>query len=148
MLKAVYNRWNSSLAAVSEIQGLSWSISLEPLPPAIYARSPDSNALGLSDTTGALVITLLAATWANEADDAFMEKTARDLFDGIEEDARRLGAYHPYKYMNYAAEWQDPIASYGEGSVEMLSRVSKHVDPKGVFREDVPGFKIPRSIRH
>ncbi|KAL4802130.1 putative oxidoreductase [Aspergillus unguis] len=144
MLKAVYNRWNASRSVVEGISGLSWSISLEPLPPAIYARNLHSNSLGLDDTSGALVITLLAATWSDAADDAKIEKAARDLFDGIEEDARRLKMYHPFKYMNYAAEYQDPIASYGKESVEFLKKVRREYDPHGVFHKDVPGgFKIP-----
>ncbi|KAL4965557.1 FAD-binding oxidoreductase [Aspergillus stella-maris] len=144
MLKAAYHRWNSSLAAVENVTGVSWSLSLEPLPPAIYARAPTKNAFGLADRKKALVVTLLSATWEDAKDDALIEKNARELFRGIEEDARRLGSFDPYIYPNYAAVWQDVIASFGEDSVEKLQRVSREVDPKEVFRVNVPGgFKIP-----
>ncbi|KAL4998711.1 hypothetical protein BDV10DRAFT_194239 [Aspergillus recurvatus] len=144
MLNATYLRWKSSLPAIEDVRGIVWSISLEPLPPAIYARAPAKNAFGLSDTTGPQVVTLLSVSWEDEADDERVQNTARALLEGIEEDARRLDSYVPFLYLNYAADWQDPIASYGKRSIEMLRRVSRDVDPKGVFRGGMPGgFKIP-----
>ncbi|RHZ72756.1 hypothetical protein CDV55_105257 [Aspergillus turcosus] len=144
MLNATYQRWSSSLAAIEDVPGIVWSISLEPLPPAIYARASTTNSMGLSEASGSLVVTLLSATWEDEADDARVEQAARALFTGIEDDARKLDAYEPYVYLNYAAEWQDPIATYGKESIENLQRVSQAVDPNGVFRNKMPGgFKIP-----
>ncbi|PKX99265.1 FAD-binding oxidoreductase [Aspergillus novofumigatus IBT 16806] len=119
MLNATYLRWSSSLAAIEDVPGIA---------------------------SGSLVITLLSATWEDEADDAKVEQAARALFAGIEDDARKLDGHEPYVYLNYAAEWQDPIASYGKASIEKLQQVSQAVDPKGVFRNKMPGgFKIPTS---
>ncbi|EAW14269.1 FAD-binding oxidoreductase [Aspergillus clavatus NRRL 1] len=143
-LNATYMRWNESLAPIRDVPGIVWSVSLEPLPPAIYARAASKNAMGLTGRTDALVVTLLSASWDNAADDARVEETARALFDGIEDDARRLGDYDPFLYLNYAAEWQDPIASYGKDSVHKLKRVRWEVDRRGVFQYNMPGgFKIP-----
>ncbi|CAK40795.1 uncharacterized protein An11g07510 [Aspergillus niger] len=147
MLNATYLRWNSNLEAVQDIPGIVWSISLEPLPPAIYARAPpDHNVMGLSSSERlerSLVVTLLSATWDDAADDARVEEAAKVLFSGIESDAHALDAYHPFVYLNYAAQWQDPIASYGPESIERLRRISREVDPTGVFQNMVPGgFKI------
>ncbi|GLA33505.1 hypothetical protein AnigIFM63309_000332 [Aspergillus niger] len=147
MLNATYLRWNSSLEAVRDIPGIVWSISLEPLPPAIYAGAPpDHNVMGLSSTehpVRSLVVTLLSATWDDAADDARVEEAAKVLFSGIESDAHALDAYHPFVYLNYAAQWQDPIASYGPESIERLRRIRREVDPTGVFQNMVPGgFKI------
>ncbi|KAI2782825.1 putative oxidoreductase [Daldinia loculata] len=144
MLKAVYLKWNKSIETIKGVRGIVWAISLEPLPPAIYARSATSNVFGLSDRSDALVITLLTVFWRNEADDLKVEMAARGLFKEIEDDAKRLGAYDPFIYPNYAAPWQDPIASYGDESLRKLQRVRMDVDPKGVFSRQVPGgFKIP-----
>ncbi|KAL4988714.1 hypothetical protein BDW68DRAFT_176682 [Aspergillus falconensis] len=144
MLNATYLRWKSSLPVIEDVRGIVWSISLEPLPPAIYARAPTKNAFGLLDTTGPQVVTLLSVSWEDEADDERVRNTARALFEGIEEDAHRLDSYEPFLYLNYAADWQDPISSYGKKSIEMLSKVRRDVDPNGVFREGMPGgFKIP-----
>ncbi|RAK99589.1 FAD-binding oxidoreductase [Aspergillus ibericus CBS 121593] len=146
MLNATYRHWNTSLAELHGVPGIIWSVSLEPVPPSIYARAARENSLGLSDASGTLMVALLSATWDDAADDAQVEKVARELFTAIESDAHRLDAYHPFVYLNYAAPWQDPIGSYGEASVDRLRRVARDVDPKGVFTADVPGgFKIPRS---
>jgi FAD/FMN-containing dehydrogenase len=163
MLRATYSHWTNSLPAIENVAGMIWSISLEPLPPAIYLRAARSappngewgkNCMGLDaennnnnnnnkTSSKALVITLLSATWADAADDEKVEKAAREMMDGIERDAKAQGAWHPFVYLNYAAPWQDPIASYGEDAVRRLQEVRKRVDPKGVFTKLAPGgFKI------
>ncbi|OOO09330.1 FAD linked oxidase domain-containing protein [Aspergillus oryzae] len=145
MLTAVYQHWDSSLESVEGIPGMVWAISLEPLPPAIYARNASRNTLGLADASGSLVVTLLSATWDDESDDEEVEKAARELFDNIDNDARKLGVYEPFVYLNYAAPWQDPISSYKSKNVQLLKRVSQDVDPKRVFQTNVPGgFKLPK----
>jgi hypothetical protein len=143
MLEAAYKQWNKSVARVEDIVDINWSLSLEPLPPAIYKRAKRPNSLGLSDRSKALVITLLSASWTDATDDAKVQKAAQDLFDGIEKDARALRAYDPFVYVNYAAPWQDPIASYGHDSVLKLREVQDKFDPNRVFTLMTPGgFKI------
>jgi FAD/FMN-containing dehydrogenase len=145
MLNATYSNWNASLASIEHIPGIVWSLSLEPLPPSIYARHANTNSMGLPDTPDgeSLVVSQLSVSWDNEEDDETVERVARALVEGIERDAKALDAYEPFLYLNYAAEWQDPIASYGGESVERLRSVSREVDPRGVFRDGVKGFKIP-----
>ncbi|RYP42552.1 hypothetical protein DL768_010324 [Monosporascus sp. mg162] len=144
MIRALYRIWNNSLDTVQGIEGLVWGVNLEPLPPAIYARAAETNALGLSDRKGTLIVVLLAVTWSNAADDEIVVEAARGLMAGIEKEARRLNAYDPFVYLNYAGQWQDPIASYGRDSLRRLQEASQEVDPQGVFMFNVPGgFKIP-----
>ena len=82
--------------------------------------------------------------WTDKADDGDVEATARTMFENIEADARKLGEYDPFVYLNYASAWQDPIASYGKESVEYMRKVKAKVDPHGLFTTKVPGgFKIP-----
>lgn len=62
----------------------------------------------------------------------------------IEAEAKRLGVYDPYIYLNYAAPWQNVIASYGADRVYRLKQLRARVDPHAVFTRMVPrGFKIP-----
>lgn len=144
MLNATYLAWNDSISTIQGIDGIGWSISLEPLPPAIYARAAaGSNAFGLSDRTESLVVTLLSVSWMDAKDDIAVEEAARALLERIETEARRLDAYDPFVYLNYAAPWQEPLLSYGKESVEKMERVRAQVDPKGVFTRYVPGgFKL------
>ncbi|KAL3451767.1 hypothetical protein BJX65DRAFT_266833 [Aspergillus insuetus] len=145
MLAATYNNWNASLASIETIPGIVWSMALDPLPPSFYARHADTNSMGLPNAPDGepLVIAQLTASWDNEGDDETVERAARALIEGIERDAKELNAFNPFLYLNYAADWQDPIASYGEESVERLKKLSGEVDPRGVFRDGVKGFKIP-----
>ena len=144
MLHSLYNLWNSSLVNVQRIEGIVWSINLEPLPSAIYARAAKTNSLGLSDRKGTLIVTLLSATWSRADDDLIVEDEARRLLEKTRNEARRLGAYDPFVYLNYAGHWQDPISSYGEESLQNIRRVRDTVDPEGLFTYREPGgFKIP-----
>ncbi|RAH69245.1 FAD-binding oxidoreductase [Aspergillus aculeatinus CBS 121060] len=149
MLNVTWQQWNSSLAdsGIEQVSGLVWSLSLQPLPPAIYARHNMANSLGLTadrtDTSASLMIALLSVTWENEEDDAVVSKVAHEMIAGIEQAAQQAGAYHPFKYLNYANADQDPIASYGPASVAQLRQVARRVDPRGVFQDRVPGgFKL------
>lgn len=144
VLRAVFNAFNSSVAGVQDINGITWTMSLEPLPPQIYQRDATENSMGLADRTGTLVVCLLSHGWTDEADNERVYTASADLLNTVEEAARSLGVYDPFVYLNYAAFWQDPIASYGNASVKQLQELRAKVDPKGVFTNLVPGgFKIP-----
>lgn len=147
MLEAVHDAWSTSVAAVTAVKGVTWSLSLEPLPPAIYERHANDNAMGLTGRGGkTLVVTLLTALWSDAADDATVEAAGEKLFEDIKGAAQKLGEYDPYLYLNYAntAGWQgSPITSYGWGSAARLRQTSAKVDPSGVFQKKVPGgFKL------
>ncbi|KAI1850162.1 hypothetical protein JX266_004541 [Neoarthrinium moseri] len=144
MLHAVFKAWNDSLEDVKNITGLTWSLSLEPLPPGIYKRDAEANAMGLGDRIGTRVVVLMTQRWSDEADDENVHTATRSVVSNIEEAARALDAYDPFLYLNYAASWQNPIASYGNASVQQLQSVRARVDPQGVFTHLAPGgFKIP-----
>lgn len=144
MLRAAFDAWNSSLSGVRDISGLTWTLSLEPLPPNIYQRGAAGNSMGLADRTGTRVVCLLSQAWSNQADNKRVYTASAALVAAIEEAAHTLDAYDPYIYLDYAAKWQDPIASYGKASVQQLRRVRDRVDPRGVFTHLVPGgFKLP-----
>lgn len=57
--------------------------------------------------------------------------------------AKKRGLYHPFKYMNYAAQDQPPFVGYGSDNVEFLNKVKKLYDAEGFFTTLVPGgFKL------
>ncbi|KAK8008214.1 oxidoreductase [Apiospora marii] len=143
ILNATYSLWQDSLADIKGIAGITWSLSLEPLPSAIYKKGAVNNALGLGDRTAPLVVVLLTASFKYATDKPAVEAASRKLMSAIEEEARRQGVFDPWVYLGYATPWQDPIASYGEESLKRLREVQRRVDPHGMFRRQVPGgFKI------
>ena len=143
MLNATFQNWNASIEGIKDIPGIIWTISLEPLPPAIYKKGASANSMGLGDRTESLVVTLLTVTHTEAADDERVEKAARALLDAIAADAQKLNGLDPFIYLNYAGGWQDPIAGYGQASIDRLKQASRDYDPRGIFRRHVPGgFKL------
>ncbi|KAK9420126.1 putative FAD-binding PCMH-type domain-containing protein [Seiridium unicorne] len=143
-IKAAFDRWNATVADVSQVSNIIWAFVLEPLPPAIYARAAEGNSLGLENRTEPLIVALLSATWTNATDDLVVTKAAKAFFDAVDADGRQSGTYDPYIYLDYADQDQQVIASYGSESVRRLRQVQRRVDPLGVFTVQVPGgYKIP-----
>ncbi|KAL8962112.1 MAG: hypothetical protein Q9193_001432, partial [Seirophora villosa] len=61
----------------------------------------------------------------------------------IEQQAKARGIYYPWLFLNDAGITQDPISTYGYGaSLPRLRAVSRKYDPKGIFQQNVPGFKL------
>ncbi|TVY39483.1 Bifunctional solanapyrone synthase [Lachnellula subtilissima] len=130
MILAAFDAYNNSVKSIQNLTGVSWSLIIEPVPPQTYLRGASKNALGLGDRTDTLAI----------------YTAARAVMEVIEAKAKALGAYDPYIYLNYAAPWQEVIASYGEASVSRLQRLRANVDPSEVFTRLVPGgFKVPST---
>lgn len=81
--------------------------------------------------------------WSSESDDPVVIAGIKAVLDQSVAAARDRGLYHPFKYMNYAAEDQGPLGSYGPENVEFMRRVRATYDPDGLFTTLVPGgFKI------
>jgi hypothetical protein len=69
-----------------------------------------------------------------------------DIMKAIKSDAVKLGVQNDWVYMNYAAMFQDVIASYGLASKSKLKTVAKRYDPTQVFQKLQPGyFKLDRA---
>jgi hypothetical protein len=147
MIKETYAAFNKSLPQIQNITGISWTLNLEPLPPQIYDAQGGSgaNALGLTGEGGrSLVVCLVSPSWSDAAQNQQVYDAARALMDDISARAKTLGVHDPYIYLNYAAPWQEVIASYGAESVSKLRLVRDKYDPKHIFTKYVRGgFKIP-----
>lgn len=71
------------------------------------------------------------------------EEALKDFVKLIEEVAKEEGVLHQYKYLNFAASFQDPFASYGQTKAQALREAAKKYDPRGVFQTQAPGgFKV------
>ena len=118
------------------IQSFPWSGS-----------DPSANSLGLGrgSTQGPPVVFLLSHSWAKKSDDEAVAKTAKRLLGEIDSFAKASGIGCKFRYLNYAASWQDPVASYGVENVKFLRDVSGKYGPEGVFWKLCSGgFKVPR----
>jgi hypothetical protein len=144
-MAAIYHISNDTVQPITDVDGLKWSISFQPLPPIITSKAATNggNSLGLSAADGPIFNVLLTATWNDAADDARVNAQAKSLFAQADASAAALDVSNPYLYLNYAAPWQDPIDGYGADNKATLQKTSKKYDPSGVFQKQVPGgFKL------
>ncbi|KAL9026930.1 MAG: hypothetical protein Q9196_004482 [Gyalolechia fulgens] len=136
---------NTTLQSFAHTPNLTYAVTYQPLPPAITSRSANSggNPLGLDPASGPQVLVLQSIEWSNAADDNLINTAARELWQQADELALKMGLKRDWIYLNYAAEDQDPIGSYGEENVRRLREASRKFDPTGLFQTSVPGgFKL------
>lgn len=125
--------------------GLVWTTLSQHLLPIVIEKTAGlgGNSLGLDAADGPRIITLVAATWDNAADDEAVTAAAKSVIKQIEHAAKSRGVYDPFKYLNYAYAGQAVFEGYGRKSKWYLQAISKKYDPQGVFQKQVPGgFKL------
>ncbi|KAI0404298.1 hypothetical protein F4802DRAFT_607546 [Xylaria palmicola] len=85
------------------------------------------NATGLSPDDGPLISVDVVL------------RALHSYIDVIERVAMLNSQFVRYQDMHRAAEFQDPIHSYGSENRQFLQRVSQRYDPEGLFQQGVPG---------
>ncbi|KAK8043809.1 oxidoreductase [Apiospora phragmitis] len=145
VLKDVYNIFNATIASVSNIDGVSFSLSLEPLPQAFAAASAakGGNMMGLDIPPEGVVVTLLSLTFSNAADYPAMDKLSENLLAQIDAAAAKRGASFGFIEMNHAKSSQKVLQSYGSRNLDFLRATAKNYDSTSVFQNLMPGgFKL------
>lgn len=104
-----------------------------------HSLARGGNALGLDPNDGNIVLIVLSISWNDSADDIAMDSCASSFVEQVERLAGSRGMLHRWKYLNYAAQWQDPIAGYGHANKEKLRAASRKYDPDQIFQKQVPG---------
>ncbi|KAK6851878.1 hypothetical protein PG995_012003 [Apiospora arundinis] len=106
------------------------------------ARSrPGGDVLGLSPHDGPLVSILLLLYWNKTEDDEPVLGTAKEILEAIDTDAAARGMSVPFKYLDYAFSFQDPIDKYGLENQTKLQEASRRYH--GMLQNGVPGgFKL------
>lgn len=140
---------NATVQSIQNVQTLTFSLSFQPEPEPVLvplSNAQGGNSLGLTASDGDLVNVLLTIQWSQPSDDAAIKAAAQSLFSQAETFSKANGFYNPYLYLNYAAEWQDPLAGYGQDSLNFLKQVSRRYDPRQLFQKQVPGgFKLDNA---
>lgn len=120
-------------------------ITFQALPaPPRNGTSPNSLGFSPNDTPekDLLFLQIIFTFESAAAFDGF-EEGLKDLLKMVEDLTKKEGVYHPWKYLNFAASFQDPLGSYGKKELKQLKKVARKYDPSGVFQTLVPGgFKL------
>ena len=145
-LYALYNAFHSSIASIAQVPGISWSVTLEPIPKAFLqaSASQGGNMLGLptSPRGNALILCESSFTWSHD-NDTTVRSAGLKLLDDIISSAKELGTYNQWIDVNHADVSQNPISSFGSANQAFLRAVSRKYDPTQVFQKAVPGgFKV------
>jgi hypothetical protein len=138
---AAYGIYVNALAPLKTIKGLTTSFTLQAYPKSLIDKtaSVGGNSLGIDSLDGPLMSILILTFWQNEEDDDMIHLTFKGVVEAVDQDAVTRGTAVPFKYMNYAAPFQDPIGSYGKKNKIKLQEASKKYDPDGLFQKRVSG---------
>jgi hypothetical protein len=133
--------WKAALKPIQNCEGLVCAYTLQP-----YARSQleatarkGGNSLGLDPSLGPIVSVAFLMYWSLESDDESIIGAFKGAYEKMREDATSRGKLTDFICMNYSANFQDPISSYGAGNKKNLQRASTKYDPEGIFQKGVPG---------
>lgn len=140
-MESIFQLANSTAQPLSSVPNITFAISFQPEPMIISGKS-NLNSLGL-DGQPNLFNLLLSISWDTPADDAAISAQAKLFIAQTTAIAKTKGLYNKYVYLNYAAEWQDPISGYGADVKTRLRAASRKYDPTGVFQAQcIGGFKL------
>ena len=138
IIEEVHQLWSSTIESIKNVPGIAYFLIFQRMP-AIKS----GNALGLEDADDPLVLCLLSVTWTQAQDDATINSVTQILIQKFDQATKAAGLFQRFKYLNYAAPFQDPISSYGPASNAQLQAASKKYDPEGFFQTGIPGgFKL------
>ena len=98
------------------------------------------NALGLDSSKGPVHLMHISCWWANESDDEVIYAFVNSFWDKVLAQAKSVGVYNEYIYMNYASMFQDPISGYGASNKALLQKIAKKYDPRQVYQTLQPGY--------
>lgn len=144
-LLAAVDTYTAALEPLKQCKGITCSFTLQPYSTSLLTKSAShgGNVLGLGPSDGPLVSILALTWWQDKADDEKITKAFRGVIETIDQDAESRGTSVPFKYLNYAWDFQDPINSYGTENKQALQEASRKYDPEGLFQKGVPGgFKL------
>ncbi|KAI1758236.1 FAD binding domain-containing protein [Xylaria castorea] len=122
--------------------------SFQPLTQSMISQAAANggNMLGLEERAedGNGVLFNAAVSFLGADSEEAVLPLMREWLDSVDEFATSEDLNWDWKYLNYAYSDQDPIASYGQESVEQIRAAAEKYDPQGIFQKlRMSGFKIP-----
>ncbi|OOG00783.1 hypothetical protein ASPCADRAFT_511678 [Aspergillus carbonarius ITEM 5010] len=121
--------------ALKDVEGIVFTDVIQPMSSLAMQQTLKNGGIPLGSEPVGQQWFIARADWKHIHDEERVREAVRKIVDAAESAAKRTGVYLPYKYSNYAARDQDPLASYGDENVRRLKEVARKYDPEGVFQE-------------
>ncbi|KAM0325420.1 hypothetical protein ACHAQA_007406 [Verticillium albo-atrum] len=141
----MYQQWHEAVAEVADVEGILPTFILNLAPKTAAAVGKENgvgNALGL-DCDESYIWWQVATSWARPEDDLRVETWARNLIERLHHQNKAKGLSTEFLYIGDAAEWQNPIQTYGEENLKRLKEARDQYDPDLVFTKlHWGGFKL------
>ncbi|GJN79703.1 hypothetical protein PLIIFM63780_003221 [Purpureocillium lilacinum] len=143
ILPRIYKQWKDATTSLSaKVPNVTSVLTFQDIPPPPSANAPKNSFPFAPDSTPHKdnVLVLFSFYWSHKEESALVESTIKSVTGSVQE---LVGNKVGFKYLNYAAAWQDPIGSYGEEINKALARVARTYDPNRFFQRVVSGgFKL------
>ncbi|KAK8066628.1 hypothetical protein PG997_013375 [Apiospora hydei] len=148
-LAELHKTYNASIASVSAVHGLEWTVSFQPLTrlmtDASAARGGNVLGIGRPPKEGLHEVQLTAA-FPDAADYSRVSRAADQLLADCTAAVKSVGADWHWVEMNHASHIQDPISTYGEENRAFMMDTAAEYDPDAVFQSLMPGgYKLKRG---
>ncbi|KAF2473676.1 FAD binding domain-containing protein [Lindgomyces ingoldianus] len=130
------------ITAIADAPALIPAATLQviSLPMLQKMTAKGGNRLGLSASSGPLLLLNLNMMWSNSADDARILEVNSNIIERTVAEAKKRGLSNEYIYMNYASQFQAVVPSYGATNQQKLKTIANKYDPTAVSQELQPGY--------
>lgn len=154
IIKFFAETWREEVDLILDIEGIERSALADVnfvSQNIINAMSRNGgNALGRAGK-GPFLVFLMEPFWIKASDSPRVWKALESTAMKTQAEAKRLGLYHEYIYLNYANLFQDVYAGYGAEARSFLEAVSRKYDPDNIFQNQRgAGWNLhgpPRSLK-
>ncbi|KAH8658068.1 FAD binding domain-containing protein [Xylariales sp. PMI_506] len=146
ILRYFVDTWITAMNAIrGGMTGFEPTFNLQVITPGMrrgFAKN-GGNLLGLAGSEEPLILYNPTPRWTEANQDDTIYEAVSGVIHKVKTEAVRLGQDHDYLYMNYASQFQDPLASYGEEMQAFIQGVVEKYDPEQFFQNLQPGsFKV------
>ncbi|KAJ6198959.1 FAD binding domain-containing protein [Bipolaris maydis] len=148
LLDFIIDTFYTQEAAIADVEKMLLIMAIQPITKsAIKAMQKNGgNALAIDASNGPYLILNFNAAWTKPKYEPRFHAVIANKIKLIKAEAHKRNLDNHFVYLNYASEFQDPIASYAKENKERLIRISRKHDPKHVFQYLQPGgFKLVKG---
>ncbi|KAF2129353.1 FAD-binding domain-containing protein [Dothidotthia symphoricarpi CBS 119687] len=148
ILHRIHSFWADLIPEICETHAeanVAAELTFQSLPPSPSSDShPNSLGFAHNETPEKnIVFVQVVFLYSDGAATVGLEKALKDLVERINELADDEGLAHKFRYMNFAAWFQNPLGGYGKKQKKTLREVAQKYDPKGMFQKQLAGgFKL------